>query len=142
MPVLEAGEAAEGVAVSKESRRVRRSGQSWSLAQRLLALLSIMILAFAAVGCAGSGGSGGDEPAAGAAEQTDSGREGSRPLEPRYQPREPQPKPWYNSDYLFGMTRGVTGSTIHPGAQVPLLVLTIPLDIVFLPFAAIGGLFG
>lgn len=63
-------------------------------------------------------------------------------LEPRYQPREPQPKPWYNDSYLFGMTRGVTGSTMHPAAKAPLLVLTIPLDIVLLPFAAIGGLFG
>lgn len=62
-------------------------------------------------------------------------------LEPRYEPREPTPKPFYNSDLLFGMTRGVTGSTIHPAAQVPLLVLTIPLDIVLLPFAAIGGFF-
>jgi hypothetical protein len=109
---------------------------------RVLALVSIVALSLGALGCAGSGGSAGDEPSASSAEQADSGREGSRPLEPRYQPREPEPKPWYNSDYLFGMTRAVTGSTIHPGAQVPLLVLTIPLDIAFLPFAAIGGLFG
>lgn len=67
---------------------------------------------------------------------------GSGRLESRYQPREPEKKCWYNSDYIFGMTRGVTGSTIAPAGQVPLLVLTVPLDIVFLPFALIGGLFG
>jgi hypothetical protein len=67
---------------------------------------------------------------------------GSGQLESRYQPREPEKKSWYNSDYIFGMTRGVTGSTIAPAGQVPLLVLTVPLDIVFLPFALIGGLFG
>jgi hypothetical protein len=63
-------------------------------------------------------------------------------LEPRYQPREPEPKSWYNSSYLFGMTRGVANSTMVPAAKLPLFVLTVPLDIAFLPFAAIGGLFG
>ena len=63
-------------------------------------------------------------------------------LRPRYEPVPPQPKSWYNSEYLFGMTRGVAQSTIHPAVKVPLFVLTVPLDIVFLPFAAIGGCFG
>ena len=63
-------------------------------------------------------------------------------LEPRYQPREPEPKSWYNSSYIFGMTRGVANSTMVPAVKVPLFVLTVPLDIAFLPFAAIGGLFG
>jgi hypothetical protein len=40
------------------------------------------------------------------------------------------------------MTRTVAASTMVPAAKVPLFVLTVPLDIVFLPFAAIGGLFG
>lgn len=66
----------------------------------------------------------------------------SRPLEPRYQPREPEKKSWYNGSYIFGMTRGVAGSTMAPAGKVPLFVLTVPLDIVFLPFAVIGGLFG
>ncbi len=66
----------------------------------------------------------------------------SRPLEPRYQPREPEKKSWYNGSYIFGMTRGVAGSTIAPAGKVPLFVLTVPLDIAFLPFALIGGLFG
>jgi hypothetical protein len=67
---------------------------------------------------------------------------GSGRLEPRYQPREPEEKSWYNSSYIFGMTRSLAASTISPAGKAPLFVLTIPLDIVFLPFAAIGGLFG
>lgn len=65
-----------------------------------------------------------------------------RELEPRYKPVEPEEPSWYNSSYIFGMTRSVAGSTMVPAAKVPLFVLTVPLDIVFLPFAAIGGLFG
>jgi hypothetical protein len=74
-------------------------------------------------------------------EESEERRE-SRPLEPRYQPREPEKESWYNGSYIFGMTRGVANSTIAPAGKVPLFVLTVPLDIVFLPFAAIGGLFG
>jgi hypothetical protein len=72
------------------------------------------------------------------------GRQGSSPpeLQPRYQPAAPEETSWYNSSYIFGMTRSVAGSTMVPAAKVPLFVLTVPLDIVFLPFAAIGGLFG
>lgn len=65
-----------------------------------------------------------------------------RELEPRYQPVEPEEQSWYNGSYIFGMTRSVAASTMVPAAKVPLFVLTVPLDIVFLPFAAIGGLFG
>jgi hypothetical protein len=65
-----------------------------------------------------------------------------RELEPRYQPVPPEEKSWYNGSYIFGMTRSVAASTMVPAAKVPLFVLTVPLDIVFLPFAAIGGLFG
>lgn len=65
-----------------------------------------------------------------------------RELEPRYQPAPVEPKGWYNDRYLFGMTRGVAESTLHPGAKVPLFALTLPLDLVLLPFAAIGGMFG
>ena len=63
-------------------------------------------------------------------------------LSPRYEPVPPEPKSSYNSGYLFGMTRGVAQSTVHPAVKVPLFVITVPLDIVFLPFAAIGGFFG
>ena len=65
-----------------------------------------------------------------------------RPLEPRYQPVPPAEKSWYNDSYIFAMTRGVADSTMVPAAKVPLFVLTVPLDLVLLPFAAIGGLFG
>lgn len=82
------------------------------------------------------------EPAAPAVQVAQTEEGGAGKLEPRYQPREPEEKSWYNSDYLFGMTRGVTGSTMHPAAKLPLLVLTVPLDLALLPFAAIGGLFG
>ena len=67
---------------------------------------------------------------------------GSRPLEPRYQPLEPEPKSWYNGSYIFGMTRGLADSTIAPAAKGPLFLFTVPLDIAFLPFAVIGGMFG
>jgi hypothetical protein len=73
-----------------------------------------------------------------------------RELEPRYEPPPPgtpgpyneQDHDYYNSDYLFGMTRGVANSTIVPALKAPLFLFTIPLDIVFLPFTAIGGFFG
>ena len=58
------------------------------------------------------------------------------------QPREPVPEPWYNATYIFGMTRGVANSTMAPAGKAPLFVLTVPLDLVFLPFTLIGGLFG
>jgi hypothetical protein len=63
-------------------------------------------------------------------------------LQPRYTPVPPEPKSWYNSSYIFGMTRGVAGSTMAPAAKAPLFLLTVPLDLVLLPFEAIGGLFG
>lgn len=66
----------------------------------------------------------------------------ARELEPRYTPVPPEEPGWYNASYIFGMTRSVAASTMIPAAKVPLFVLTVPLDIVFLPFAAIGGLFG
>ncbi len=65
-----------------------------------------------------------------------------RELDPRYEPSDPEPPSSYNDDYFFALTRGVSDSTMHPAAKVPLFLLTVPLDLVFLPFAAIGGLFG
>jgi hypothetical protein len=76
-------------------------------------------------------------PAPGTSHGTEPGE-----LSPRYEPVPPQPKSSYNSAYLFGMTRGVAQSTVHSAVKVPLFVITVPLDIVFLPFAAIGGFFG
>lgn len=63
-------------------------------------------------------------------------------LRPRYQPVPPEEPSWYNSSYVFALTRGVAGSTMVPAAKVPLYLFTVPLDVVLLPFAAIGGLFG
>lgn len=101
----------------------------------LLGVVAVLVLTAPLLGCA-------SEPSQETVQADPADEDGSGKLEPRYQPREPLEKPWYNSDYLFGMTRAVTGSTIHTGAQIPLLVLTVPFDILFLPFAAIGGLFG
>ena len=47
----------------------------------------------------------------------------------------------YNSDYVFGMTKGIANSTMVPAVKPLFFLITIPLDIVFLPFAAIGGFF-
>jgi hypothetical protein len=47
----------------------------------------------------------------------------------------------YSSAYIFGMTKGIMRSTLTPALKPVVLVLTIPLDIAFLPFAAIGGFF-
>lgn len=48
----------------------------------------------------------------------------------------------YNTDYLFGLSRGTAGSAILPAFKAFVFILTVPLDIALLPFAAIGGLFG
>lgn len=63
-------------------------------------------------------------------------------LEPRYQPAPPEEPCWYNSSYLFSMTRGLADSTIHPAGKAPLYLLTVPVDIILLPATLIGGLFG
>lgn len=73
---------------------------------------------------------------------TQAGGTEPRELEPRYKPAPVEEKGWYNDSYIFGMTRGVAESTMHPAAKVPLFALTVPLDLVLLPFAALGGLFG
>jgi hypothetical protein len=65
-----------------------------------------------------------------------------RELQPRYEPVPPQQKSWYNDSYIFAMTRGVSNSTLVPAARAPLYLLAVPVDLVLLPFAAIGGLFG
>lgn len=65
-----------------------------------------------------------------------------RELQPRYEPVPPKPKGSYNSDYIFGLTKSVADSTMATPVKVLLFPLTIPLDLVFLPFAAIGGTFG
>ncbi len=47
----------------------------------------------------------------------------------------------YNDEYIFGMTRSIARSSLAPFAKPIFFLLTIPLDLAFLPFAAIGGLF-
>jgi hypothetical protein len=63
-------------------------------------------------------------------------------LQPRYQPAPVEEKGFYNSGYLFSLTRGVAGSTLHPAAKAPMFLFTVPLDIVLLPATLIGGFFG
>jgi hypothetical protein len=65
-----------------------------------------------------------------------------RDLEPRYHPEPPVEEGWYNSSYIFAVTRSVADSTLVPAAKVPLYLLTVPVDLVLLPFATIGGFFG
>jgi len=47
----------------------------------------------------------------------------------------------YSSEYIFGMTKGIMRSTLTPALKPVILLVTVPLDIAFLPFAAIGGFF-
>lgn len=46
----------------------------------------------------------------------------------------------FSDEYIFGLSKGVMHSTLQPAFKPAVLILTVPLDIVFLPFAAIGGL--
>jgi hypothetical protein len=45
----------------------------------------------------------------------------------------------YNSEYIFGMTKGILNSTLNPALKPMVSLLTVPLDLVFLPFAALLG---
>lgn len=63
-------------------------------------------------------------------------------LQPRYEPVPPRPEGSYNNQYIFGLTRGVADAPMAPAAKVLLFPITVPLDLVLLPFAAIGGFFG
>jgi hypothetical protein len=47
----------------------------------------------------------------------------------------------YNSEYLFAATRAVTDMDVSPALKVPLIPLTLVLDLVALPFEAVAGLF-
>ena len=47
----------------------------------------------------------------------------------------------YSTEYFFGLSRSVAGSTLNAGVKTLFFVFTIPVDIVVLPFAAIGGFF-
>jgi len=47
----------------------------------------------------------------------------------------------YNSEYIFGLSKGIMKSTLVPALKPFFLIFTAPLDIAFLPFAAIAGFF-
>ncbi len=47
----------------------------------------------------------------------------------------------YNSEYLFAATRAVTDMDVSPVLKVPLIPITLVLDLVALPIEAIAGLF-
>lgn len=48
----------------------------------------------------------------------------------------------YNAEYIFAVSRAVRDSRVAPAGKVPLFILSMPLDLVMLPFAAIAGLLG
>lgn len=48
----------------------------------------------------------------------------------------------YNSEYIFALTKGVVDSTMATPLKPILFLLTVPMDLVLLPIAAIGGFFG
>jgi hypothetical protein len=63
----------------------------------------------------------------------------SAPLQATFEPT-PEPS-GYTTDYYFAMTRGVSNSTLHKAFALPLFLLTVPVDIMLLPGAAIAGFF-
>ncbi|HVN84691.1 MAG TPA: hypothetical protein VMW17_07595 [Candidatus Binatia bacterium] len=105
-------------------------------ARRIVAVAMIAQIAIASAAYAALAAAPQSEPLVVAQAQ------GSGELQPRYEPVQEEPKSWYNSSYIFGLTSSVARSTMVPAAKAPLFLLTVPLDIVLLPFAAIGGLFG
>ena len=48
----------------------------------------------------------------------------------------------YNTEYLFGVTRGLKDQDIPPWCEGAAWVVTVPFDIANLPFTALAGLFG
>ncbi len=53
-------------------------------------------------------------------------------------------EPWrYDTGYFFGLSRGLWEEEgLSPGFRPAVLCLTLPLDLVILPAAALAGLFG
>ena len=47
----------------------------------------------------------------------------------------------YNSEYIFGMTKAIVNSTLNPALKPLVCIITVPLDLVGLPFAALIGAF-
>ena len=48
----------------------------------------------------------------------------------------------YNTEYIFGVTRGLKNENIPPMCERAAWILTVPFDIANLPFTALAGLFG
>jgi hypothetical protein len=70
--------------------------------------------------------------------------ESPRELQPRYEPVPAAPSGQgssFNDEYIFGLTRGIADSALHPAAKILLFPMTVPLDIALLPFEIIGGFF-
>lgn len=47
----------------------------------------------------------------------------------------------YNSEYIFGLSKGIMKSTLVPALKPFFLIFTGPLDLALLPFSAIAGFF-
>jgi len=121
---------------SRPASRGRFDG-SYVLWARLLAATALLTLA--TTGAAPRGALADPEQAMVVAQA-----QGTEPreLQPRYEPAPPEEKSSYNATYVFGLTRSVAYMPWSPAAKTPLFLFTLPLDIVLLPFAAIGGFFG
>ena len=50
-----------------------------------------------------------------------------------------QDEGWFDADYVYGITKSLTRSSLSTGAQVPLLPFTLILDTAFLPFELIAA---
>lgn len=103
---------------------------------RIITLLLTAVLLVGAAPALAAHHEGEHEPTA---TQSGQGSDGTRPLEATF---EPTPEPGiYSGKYYFAMTRGLANSTLRPAFQVPLFLVTIPLDIVLLPISAVAGFF-
>lgn len=69
------------------------------------------------------------------------GNVSNRPMQASNQSIDMRDDDYYDSSYIFGMTKGVANSTLTPALKPLVFILTVPLDIALLPFAAIGGFF-
>ena len=118
------------------------SAQTLRVAIRIVPALAVLVLAATA-------GAAAPERVPEAPQEPAAGR--TEPLRPPLAPFLDAPaqggsstslesKSGYNTDYLFAMTRGVADSTLTPALKPLVFIVTIPLDIVTLPFALIGGL--
>ena len=48
----------------------------------------------------------------------------------------------YNTEYIFGVTRGLKDQNIPPFCEGAAWIVTVPFDIANLPFTVLAGLFG